>query len=242
MKMSATTISLLALFALAACDKSSHANVAAPAQAIAGNGIIRGEVKFIGIAPEMKPITTTEACCKTDPPLAEENIVVNSNNTLRNVFVYLQDAPPSDGAAQPAVLLDQVHCKYIPHAIALQVGQTLRIRSSDPTMHNVHLMSEKNPAKNLAMVQAGQENPLKFDYAEIIHAKCDVHPWMSAWVGVFDNPYFAITADDGSFEIKNIPPGTYKLIAWHEMYGRQEKTVTVADDKPADMNIVFGKE
>ncbi|HMB96736.1 MAG TPA: hypothetical protein VKK61_11905, partial [Tepidisphaeraceae bacterium] len=234
---------LLMLFALIGCDKSSQAHVSTAAlpRVLHGNGIIYGEVKFIGAAPPMKTFTSTESCCQTDSPLAEETVIVNPNNTLRNVFVYLDDAPQTDGSQQPPALLDQVHCQYVPHVLGVQVGQTLTIRSSDPTMHNVHFNPQKNPARNLAMTQAGQENPVKFDYAEIIRAKCDVHPWMTAWVGVFDNPFFAITQNDGNFEIKNIPAGTYKLVAWHELYGRQEKSVIVADDKPVNLEFVFGQ-
>ena len=91
------------------------------------------------------------------------------------------------------------------------------------------------------MTQAGQENNVAFEYAEIIHVKCDVHPWMSAWVGVFDNPFFAVTQDDGKFEIKNIPAGTYKLVASHEMFGRQEQSINVNEDVPANVQFIFGK-
>jgi plastocyanin len=237
------TISLLTIIALCGCDRSSQASAspAALPRVLPGNGVIRGEVKFAGAPPVMKTFSSPEACCQSDSPLVDESVIINSNGTLRNVLVYLENAPATDGSQQPAALLDQVHCHYLPHVIGMQVGQTLAIRSSDPTMHNVHFICDKNPVRNLAMVQAGQEIPVKFDYAEIVKMKCDVHPWMSAWVGVFDNPFFAVTRDDGSFEIKNIPAGTYKLVAQHELYGRQEQTISVADDKPADVQFVFGK-
>jgi plastocyanin len=244
MKRPLATISLLMFLATCGCDRSSQASAspAALPRVLPGNGVIRGNVKFIGTPPLMKTFTSTEACCQSDSPLADETVLVNSNGTLRNVLVYLENAPATDGSHQPPALLDQVHCHYVPHVIGVQVGQTLTIRSSDPTMHNVHFICDKNPVRNLAMVQAGQEIPVKFDYAEIVKMKCDVHPWMTAWVGVFDNPFFAVTQDDGSFQIKNIPAGTYKLVALHELYGRAEQTITVADDKPADVQFVFGKQ
>ena len=139
-------ISLFALFASIGCDKPSVSTEVLP-QIVSGNGIIRGEVKFSGPTPVMNLISATEACCKTDPPLTEENTIINSNGTLRNVFVYLENAPATDGSTQPPALLDQVHCRYVPHAIGVQVGQPLRIRSSDPTMHNVHFNPQKNPAQ-----------------------------------------------------------------------------------------------
>ena len=165
--------------------------------------------------------------------------------------MYLEDAPAVDGSSQPPALLDQSRCRYVPHALGIQVNQTLRIRSSDPTMHNVHFNPDINPAKNFAMAQAGQESTTSFAVPEFIRMKCDVHPWMKAWVGVFDHPYFSVTADEGEFEIKNVPPGTYKLVAWHELFGRQEQTVTVAaagqpdiaaPAAPVNVDFTFGRQ
>jgi plastocyanin len=207
-----------------------------------GRGTLRGIVRFAGTAPQMKPITVSaEACCKTIPPLAEETAIVNPNGTLRNVFVYLEGAPQTDGTSLPAALLDQEHCRYTPHVLAVQVGQPLRIRSSDPTMHNVHFNPQYNQACNFAMTSPGAEVRTTFDAPEMIRMKCDVHPWMTAWVGVFDNPYYAVTQEDGSFVIDKVPAGTYRLVAWHELYGQQDRTVTVADDQPIDAEFVFGK-
>jgi hypothetical protein len=129
----------------------------------------------------------------------------------------------------------------VPHAVAIQTGQTLNVRSSDATMHNVHAMAQTNPASNLSMTQAGDQKSLRFDHVEFVQMRCDVHPWMSAWVGVFDSPFHAVTQEAGSFSISGIPAGTYKLVAWHEMYGRQEQTVTVADDTPVETNFTFGR-
>jgi plastocyanin len=231
--------------ASAGCDPDTHAGqsrAALPA-AIPGSGVISGSVAFIGVPPVMKPISISgERCCEGEPQLFEETVIVNPNNTLRNVLVYLEDAPATDGTAQPAALLDQVRCRYTPHVLAVQVGQTLRVRSSDPTMHNVHYMPQRNRARNLAMTAAGHEVDVRFDHPEFIRMKCDVHPWMTAWVGVFENPWYSVTGEDGSFEIKGVPAGKYKLIAWHELYGRREQQVSVADDATIESHFVFGKQ
>jgi hypothetical protein len=234
---------LAACLVAAGCDESSRANqtTARPPAHVDGSGVVRGSVKFTGTPPVMKPISSTEACCQSDPPLMEETVVVNANGTLAHTFVYLEDAPRTDGSVKPAALLDQVKCRYVPHALAVQTEQTLNVRSSDPTMHNVHSMSTLNPARNLSMTKAGDQTSIKFGMAEFVQVRCDVHPWMSAWVGVFDNPFFAVTQEEGSFSISGIPAGTYKLVAWHEIYGRQEQTVTVADEKPVETNFTFGR-
>lgn len=234
---------VILILASIGCD-NSQASMNRPAlpASVPGNGIVRGTISFTGVPPVMKSITSTEACCQGEPQLAEETVIVNANGTLKNVFVYLEGAPATDGRAQPQVVLDQVRCRYTPHVLGVQVGQSLVVRSSDPTMHNVHYVPQKNQARNLSMSGAGQQTPVTFDYAEFVRVKCDVHPWMAAWVGVFENPFFAATGDEGSFEIKNIPSGTFKLVAWHERYGRQETTVTVSDNSPVESNFTFGRQ
>jgi plastocyanin len=224
---------------LAGCDASdaSESPAAAP-RAVSGNGIIRGAVKFAGAAPEMK---ASQVQCHDGPvEVVDESVVVNGNGTLRNVFVYLEGAPATgDGPAKQAALLDQVSCKYVPHAVAVQVGQALRVRSSDATLHNVHSLARANRPFNLSMTRAGDEKSVTFARHEIAPLKCDVHPWMLAYVGVFENPWFAVTDDSGSFEIKNVPEGSYQLVAWHERYGRLEQEVWVWNDRPLDVRFEY---
>jgi hypothetical protein len=225
------------------CDAASGNGPSTPRpRSVPGSGIIRGTVSFTGTPRPIKTHTATEKCCQGEPPIVDQTVVVNSNNTLRNVFVYLEGAPLTDGSDLEPALLDQVRCSYVPHVLGVQVGQTLRIRSSDPTMHNVHYIPDRNQSRNLSMTQAGQEVPVSFHSAEFIRMKCDVHPWMTAWVGVFDNPFFTVTQHEGSFEIKGIPAGTYKLVAWHELYGRREKSVTVVHEQAIEVNLEIGSE
>jgi len=233
---------MLICLALTGCDQSSSASsTSSLPTSIAGSGVVRGSIQFVGKSPEMKTFTATEPCCRGEPPIVDETVVANSNGTLRNVFVFIEGAPKLNGASQPAALLDQSRCTYSPHVLGVQIGQTLNIRSSDPTMHNVHFNPTINPAHNYAMTQVGQEVKTTFNGAEFIRMKCDVHPWMTAWVGVFDNPFYAVTKQEGSFEIKGIPAGNYRLVAWHELYGRQEQSLTIADDKPIEATFRFGR-
>jgi plastocyanin len=170
----------------------------------------------------------------------DESAVVNDNGTLQHVFVYLEDAPATgDGARRQPALLDQVNCRYVPHALGVQAGQTLRVRSSDATLHNVHALSQANRAFNLSMTRAGEEKTVTFAKHEFVPLKCDVHPWMTAYVGVFENLWFAVTDHSGTFEITNVPEGSYKLVAWHERYGRVEQEVWVGSDKPLDVMLEY---
>ena len=224
---------------LLGCDASDASeSPAAPPRVVSGSGVIRGTVKFTGAAPEVK---TSQVPCHDGPvDVPDESAVVNDNGTLRNVFVYLEGAGATgDGSTKEPALLDQINCRYVPHAVAVQVGQALNLRSSDATLHNVHALAQANRPFNLSMTRAGDEKTVTFARHEIVPLKCDVHPWMLAYVGVFENPWFDVTDDTGGFEIAKVPSGSYKLVAWHERYGRLEQDVTVADERPLRAELEY---
>jgi hypothetical protein len=181
----------------------------------------------------MPEIAASETCHPGAAKLKQETVVVGANEGLANVLVYLEGAPRS-ATTQPSPVLDQLDCRYVPHVLGVVAGQGLVIRSSDAkTMHNVHLSASVNAAENFGMTDAGQTRTVTLDRAEHdppIRVKCDVHPWMTAYVAVMDNPYFAVTGEDGSFELRNLPAGSYRLVAWHELYGRREQPITVSED------------
>jgi plastocyanin len=196
---------------------------------VKGDGRVRGVVRFEGTPPVMRTIEN-RPCHPAAEPIAEEHVVVGASGGLKNVFVTVESPalPKVDGSPLPPAVLDQVSCRYVPHAVGVCVGQTLRVRTSDPgTMHNVHYNPSGNESRNFAMTGAGQEKAVTFTAPEFIRVACDVHPWMSAHVGVFDTPFFAVTDDKGEFEILNLPSGRYKLVAWHERYGKLESDVSV---------------
>ncbi len=200
-------------------------------------------MKFIGAAPKRAEISNKPCHEGAASPLLDETVVVNEKTgTLANVFVYLADPAVSDGSQREAAVLDQKDCRYVPHVVGVQVGQPLRIRSSDPkTLHNVHYNASANDAGNFGLTNAGAERSVKFDKAEFIRVKCDVHPWMTAYIGVFDSPFFAISDENaGQFEIAKVPPGKYKLIAWHEQFGQVEQQVEVKDEQqPVDVTVTY---
>jgi plastocyanin len=222
---------------LVACDKNEKPSRPKPAF---GTGTIRGVVRFVGAPPRQADIPN-QPCHEGAGPLKEETVVVNKDGTLANVFVSLAGAPASDGSDREPALLDQKDCRYVPHAVGVQVGQTLRVRSSDPgTMHNVHYAPDRNAPANFGLTTTGAEKPVRFDSAEFIRVKCDVHPWMTGYVGVFDSPFFAVTSEkSGTFEIAKVPAGDYTLVAWHEQYGTVEQAVKVKDNGAVEVNVTY---
>ena len=207
---------------------------------------ITGTVTLDGKVPNLKPLAmdADPACAKKHAkPVPAEMLVLGSGNTMGNIMVYVSKGLPS-GKTWPApktpVTLDQKGCVYVPHVMGIMVGQPYRILNSDGILHNVHTLPKVNKAFNRAMPASLKEVSTTFDKPEaIFHTKCDVHPWMSAYVGVFTHPFFSVTATDGKFTISGLDPGTYELTAWHERLGTQTATVTVAANDKKAQNFKF---
>lgn len=211
-------------------------------------GDLTGKVSFEGAAPKMPRINmgADPVCMKAHKtPMFSEEVVVNKNGTLKNVIVYVKDglngkkfSPPSTAA-----VFDQKGCEYIPHVLAFQTGQELEVVNSDPTLHNVHSLSKDNPPFNTA--QPGKNvNTLhkKFEKPELFKVKCEVHTWMNAYMGVFNNPFFAVTGDDGTFDLKKLPAGEYTIEAWHEKYGTQTMKVKVPATGEAKVDFKYASK
>ena len=220
---------LLAAALAGGCDREEVADTRAPES---GDGVIVGRVIFSGSAPEMKIIPGS-------PMIGDESIVVGSRNGLKNVIVFLKDAPRPSFVLQSPAVLDQVKCIYTPHVLAVQTGQILRLKSSDAMMHNVHLKCVVNPDANYGFPGVGQRDITLSSPEPPFPVRCDVHPWMSAWIGVFDHPWFAVTRDDGSFTIEHVPPGKYTLAAWQEALPPQEQTVVVEGTGQTEADFTF---
>jgi plastocyanin len=225
----------LTLLFLSACDDHktpAPVSTATGATSREGNGIITGRVLLGGDLPSPKTIPGSNQ-------IPDESIVASSARGLKNVIVYIENAPPATFQTQTPAVLDQISCQYVPHVLAIQTGQTLSLKSSDKLMHNVHLQCKFNPDANYGFQTTGQQD-IHLKLAESpFKVTCDVHPWMSAWIGVFDHPWFAVTSDDGSFMISHVPPGQYKLIAWQEVLPPQDKIIQVNDSSTAPVSFVF---
>jgi hypothetical protein len=203
-----------------------------PQQSVGGidakdSGTIKGVVRFKGTKPQAKPISEIagNAFCKhcyPDEVPNQDSFVFGKNgsdDTLQNVLVYVSKGLEGKSFDPPKtpVVLDQVGCMYTPHVIAVMTGQTLDIRNSDATLHNVMSMPRNNPPFNFGMPVQGGHTEKVFSHPELkMNLRCFMHPWMSGYVHVLPHPFFAITGEDGSFTIKGLPPGEYVITALHE--------------------------
>ena len=241
---------VIVLAALAACsgDSSKSApGVPAPApdakRVDAGTAsTIKGKVVLEGTPPQ-NPVfkMTSDPACGSAEVHGESYLVDNGN--LQNVFVHIKDGLGNkyifDTPTEP-VKLDQKGCHYVPHVLGVRVTQPLEVSNSDSTLHNVHGMPQANREFNQGQPIVGMKNTVTFTAPEVmIPFKCDVHSWMSAYVGAVAHPYFAVTGKDGTFELKTVPPGTYTIEAWHEKLGRQTQTVTLGEKDSKDVNFTF---
>ena len=207
-------------------------------------GVIAGRVAFDGVPPTAPPIRVSSdpMCARANAGgIAVENYVVTDGG-LDNVFVYVKDGLGKyafDVPAEP-VKLDQQGCRYVPRVVGVRAGQPIEIGNSDETMHNVHSLPDVNREFNFAQPIKGQKNLETFTAAEImVRVKCDLHPWMNAYIGVVDHPYFAVTRDGGRFELKNVPPGTYTVEAWHEKGGMQAQQVTIGPKESKTVGFTY---
>lgn len=209
-------------------------------------GTIRGTIRFAGKRPAVQIISmdADAQCAKMygGATMTDEGVVVNGNGTLSNVFVYLKTGLEGKRFATPTepVTIDQKGCWFHPRVMGIQTGQTFQVTNSDPVTHNIHPQPEKNRDWNQS--QSPEDLPLrrKFVAPEImIPVKCNVHKWMRAWVGVVDHPYFAVTGADGSFSIRNVPPGTYTVAVWQEKLGTGEQPVTLAASGTSELTFTL---
>ena len=183
---------------------------------------------------------SADPACPPDPQ--PPDVVVVNNGKLANVFIYVKQGlekfsfgPPTE----PAVL-DQKKCRYVPHVLGLMVGQKLRVLNDDSAEHNVHPMARNNPQWNESQMPHGDPIVKSFQHPELMMpVECNQHPWMEMYLNVMEHPYFAVSAEDGSFQIKNLPPGEYTVGAIHEKFGEQTVKVTVAPKQTAAANFAF---
>jgi plastocyanin len=223
---------------------------AAPAPAVNPEtaGVITGKVTLSGTPPKMMIIRMgAEPACEKEhkQPVHAEDVVVGNDSALENVVVYIKSGLGNYSYPAPSepAKLDQVGCMYVPHVVALMAGQQLEVLNSDPVTHNIHPLPKDNREWNES--QPPNSSPIikEFTRPELsIPVKCNIHPWMKAYICVFNHPYFAVTGTDGTFTIKNVPPGTYTVAAWQEKYGTQETQVTVSAKETKTVNFTFKAE
>ena len=213
---------------------------------------ITGKVNLDGKAPEQKEIDMSgvkECAAKHTDPVPEQTVVADDKGNLANVIVAIKKEEGKDLPGEvptEAGVLDQKGCMYEPHVQALMVGQAFKVKNDDEFLHNVHSLSSVNPPFNFGQPTKDDGKDVEpFKAAEMFRVKCDVHPWMSAYIGVFEHPYFAVSKEDGTYKIptKGLADGDYTLTFWHEKYASDpvEEKVTVKDGK-AEVNHTFKAE
>ena len=209
-------------------------------------GNVTGKASFTGTAPAPQKIDmNADPVCQAahSEPVFTEEAVVNPDSTLKNVFVYVKEGLEGKTFETPKtpVLMDQKGCHYTPHVFGAQVNQPVEIQNSDSTLHNVHGMPTESKEFNLGMPIQGMKLEKTFFNPEVmLKFKCDVHPWMNAYVGVLPHHFFAVTGEKGTFEITGLPAGEYVLEAWHETYGVMTQTVQVVNaDETKEIDFKF---
>jgi plastocyanin len=249
-------IALAAALAFAACSKKEEAPAAtaekpaaaAPAAAIdpATAATVAGTVKLDGAPPKEARLKTDSDpyCAKAhaSAPLTAEEVVTGAGGALENVVIYVKSGLENRSFPTPteAVELNQIGCQYKPHVIAVMANQPINIVNSDQTTHNVHPTPANNRDWNKSQGPGAEKITDSFAREEIaIPVKCNVHSWMKSYIAVLKNPYFKVTGADGTFELKNLPPGDYTIAAWHEKYGATEQKVTVGAKESKKIDFVF---
>jgi len=212
---------------------------------IYAEGSITGTITFEGKAPKMKPLRLdADPICVANNEIApkKEWLILDENKGVKNVLVFVTEglnidySPPGE-----PVVIDQKGCIYSPHVLGIMAGQQLDILNNDGTLHNIHALPKVNKEFNKAQPRSRKKLSVKFEKPEApFKVKCDVHPWMGAYIGVFDHPCFAVSGDDGTYIISDLKPGEYVIEAWHEKLGSQTANVTVSDSA-AHQDFTFKK-
>ncbi|MGA3293131.1 MAG: carboxypeptidase regulatory-like domain-containing protein [Candidatus Acidiferrales bacterium] len=244
-------LALAIAFGLIATGCSNKQTQEAPTEPVptavdsATAGTITGTVKLEGTPPQFRPIdmSAEPVCVQANPtPVVPPVVVLGDRSALANVVVYIKSGLGQyryDQPKEPAVL-DQQGCMYIPRVLAFRTNQLISIKNTDPTTHNVHPVPRDNKPWNRSLPAGAEPFVTSFPRPELaIPVACNIHPWMRAFLFVFDNPYFAVTTKSGSFDLSSLPPGTYTIEAWHERFGVLDQTVTLGPKETKSVSFTF---
>lgn len=247
-------ISLLVVFTLGCSSGSGDSkqsgeqssNITTGSQAIGepipGTGSIRGKVTFEGEAPrrlKLMLVKDTDVCGRDDQ--YDERLIVSESSGIQNAVVYLTgvDGGKPLSSLGSKFVLDQRGCRYQPHVLLVPVNTRLEVLNDDGILHNLHTFCKKNRPCNMSQPKFRKKMEVTFEYPEFIHARCDIHGWMSGWIVVVDQPYYTITDAEGNFSLSDVPPGTYTLNCWQEKLGEQTEQVTITAGGTATSTFVF---
>jgi hypothetical protein len=226
---------------VAAALMSGHLTTAAqPAK----TGTIKGRVRLTGKPPgnaiirmRLDPMCTKVNAGKR---VLQESALTSADGGLANVFVRVQGSFPQTPVPTQPVDIDQRGCLYLPRVAGARVGQTLQVRNSDPLLHNVHSVSTGSNSFNVGQPMAGMTYQFRLKDEEImLRLSCDVHRWMTAYIGVVSHPHFTVSGSEGTFEIPNVPVGNYTIRTWHELYGELAQPVRISAGATTAVNFAY---
>ena len=218
---------------------------AAPAQGPTGTARIVATVVLMGTPPAATrlPMNADPYCAKANlgQTALSQTVEVGANGALKNAIVFVKDGISGTYPAPTTpVTLDQKQCVYVPHVLGVLVGQPVQIVNSDATLHNIHPQPVANTGFNIGMPVQGMKQTKVFTKAETpFPVKCDVHSWMSSYIGVFSNPFFGVSNDQGMVELRDLPAGTFQVQAWQEKYGMRSASVTVGAGETKQVTFTY---
>lgn len=210
--------------------------------ALPAGGTISGKVTYTGTPPKMKPIDMAKepSCAKQHAtPVMTENVATGPGNALEYVVVYISAGDTPGPAPTALARYDQKGCQYLPHILPMQAGQVLQIFNDDQTSHNIHPLAKVNPEWNKSQPAGSAPIDTKYEKPEFIPVKCNIHPWMHGYFVVLNTSHYAVTGQDGAFNLKGLPPGKYTVSAWQEQYGTQTEEVTIGTGETKVVNFTF---
>lgn len=201
-------------------------------------GSLSGKVTLAGLPPKLAnlPVTRDGKVCGTSK--TDESLEVKDGG-VKNAVVYFLDIPLAKGEKPPKQKLDQQACVFVPHVLVTPVGAVVDIVNSDKALHNVRAQQGETKLMNYAMPIQGHVVPTKVKREGIFKVSCDVHPWMRAWALVLPTAFYAVTAEDGTFEIRDVPAGKHKVKIWHERLGEKEAEVEIKSAEVTTQNTEF---
>jgi len=207
-----------------------------------GSGAITGKVTYTGTPPRMKPIDMSKepSCARQHAtPVLDQTVATGPGNALQWVVVYISAGDQGSTPPAQVVKYDQKGCQYIPHVLPMLVAQELEIYNHDQTSHNIHPLAKINPEFNKSQPPGAPPLHTRYENAEFIPVKCNIHPWMHGYFVVLNTSHYALSGPDGGFDIKSLPAGKYTVTAWQEQYPPQSQQVTLGEGETKTVNFVF---